>query len=332
MTLYTILSTNIWQIEEETKHCWERKDIPKQLAKEIDPLLIYEVKYSERSNIQYSNGTILADNCSLSNPSRVDAFLHTHDLWKETLRHSGDMIQHYHGAKPEYLCIEAVKQNGLSLQWIEYPYQTEDVCMYAIHSDWNSLQFVHNQTETICRHAMEQSGKAIQYVRKMTPELCSLAIKKGGGIEFLQSMPPEVCRIAVEMNGMFLQYIPAERQTEELCRIAVENNPFALEWVHDQSEAVCTIALKKNGRCLRYVKQQTPAVCMIALEQTGMALQFVKEYMLPKLCAYALDREIPSIQFFKVPTSREIWTTGFVCGAVCAIVACVGLKTCTRKM
>jgi hypothetical protein len=159
-----------------------------------------------------------------------------------------------------------------------------------------------------------------------------LAIQKGGGIEFLTSMPPEVCRIAVEMNGLFLQYIPAERQTEEICRIAVENDPYALEWVHEQSAAVCTISVKKNGRCLRYVKQQTPAICMIALEQTGMALQFVKEYMLPKLCAYAIEMEIPSIQFFKGPTSTEIWTSGFVFGAVCTFVACVGLKTCTRKM
>lgn len=332
MPVYTILSTNIWQSEEETKRCWELKDIPKQLAKEDDPLLIYEVNFSEHSKIQYFNETICADKCILNKPSRIDTFLRTHDLWKETLRNSGDMIQHYRGEMPEHLCIEAVKQNGLALQWIESPYQTENVCMYAVYSDWHSLQYVHNQTDRVCRYAIEQSGRAIQYVHNMTPELCSLAIQMGGGIEFLQSMPSEVSRIAVEMNGLFLKYIPADKQTEELCRIAVENTPYALEWVHEQSDAVCTAALKRNGRCLQYVKCQTPALCMTALEQTGMALQYVKEYMLSKLCAYAIEKNIPSIHFIPVPSNGENWVSGVVFGAVCTFVAFVALKKCTRNM
>ena len=318
MKLFTIISENIWSKPDRIQ-CWEFQAIPKQLALEKNPLRIYEVGFSLDSVVSYINNSIEANKCFLKNPCTIEKFLTNHDLWIEILRQSGDYIQYYRGEKPQNLCIEAVKQNGLSLQYIEGPYQTEEICLYAVNNDWNSLQYVKNQTEQVCRTAIEKDGKAIQHVREPTPELGSLSIRQGGGKEFLKNMPLDVCRIAVNMNGLFMEHIPAEKHVEELCQLAVRNNPYSLEWIHNQSRETCIIALQANGRTLQYVKVQTPELCAVALENTGMALQYVKEYMLPKICSYAVEKNIPSIHFIKPEPTNYIWENGFVYGIVFSV-------------
>ena len=300
--------------------------MPKQLASEHDPVLVYEVRFSTDSEIVYSNHTIQANKCVLMNPCTVETFLTKYCLWIDALRHSGNMIRFYRGTKPEHLCIEAVKQNGLALQHIEEA--TEEVCLYAVHSNWESLQFVKEkgQTTRVCEMAIERCGKAIQYVRNLTPELCSLAIKHGGGVEFLQSMPLEVCRLAVERNGMFLKYIPEGRQTEDVCMTAIANNPYALEWVINPTEEMCLKAVSQNGRALKFVKVQTPAICIAAMANTQFALQYVKEYMLPKLCVYAEDNKI-SILSMKEEGS---WRSGFVYGFALSIGVSVLIQVMRR--
>ena len=325
MVMYTIVTVNIWQDKEKIL-CWELQNIPKQLALSIDPLSIYEVTFSQDSTITYLNHVVQADKCFLTKPHTIDEFLTKHELWVKTLRESGDIIQYYRGEKPENLCKEAVKQNGLSLAYIEGPYQTEEICLYAVHNNWQSLTFVKDQTERICLTAIDLDGKAIQYVREPTPLLCSLAIQKGGGLEFLRTMSLDVCRMAVQRNGLFMKYIPVEKQTEEISELAIENNPYSLEWIENPSEKLCIEAVKKNGRVLQHVPNQTPKICMAALQNTGLALQYVKEYMLPKICSYALDNNIESIDFIPRKSEEDIWRTGFIYGIACSMGVTILLK------
>jgi hypothetical protein len=318
--MFTIVSkSGFLQNDADEIACWEIVHIPKQLAKQSEPILLYEVFFSCDSTIRYETNTIFATYYYLEFPLTVPQFLTKHKLWEDTLRHSGMLIQHYVGEKPENLCLEAVRQNGLALEHIEAPYQTEEVCLHAVHTNWESLQFVAKQSERICCKALEISGKAIQYVREPTPQLALQAIRNGGGVDFLRSMPLEICYIAVERNGTFLQYIPKEKQTEEICRVAVQTSPSAIQWVLEQTEDLCRQAVRSDGLLLRYVHEQTLPICMDALENNGSALQFVKEYMLPTICSYIEEHNIPSISFGA--HNHSIWRNGFVFGAT--FTACI---------
>jgi len=315
--MYAIVPNDIWS-KPAIVTCFEKTQIPKQLAKYNDAFVIYEVGFSPNSYIVYEKDTLHADNCVLENPCTIHSFLTKHDLWLETLLCSGMSIQYYQGEKPEDLCIEAVKQNGLALQHIEAPYQTEEVCLYAVNNNWRSLQYVKRQSDEVCKTAIGKSGKAIQYVLEPTAELCCDAIENDGGFESIRSFPPDVCLMAVKKNPGFLQYIPAEKQTHEVCAAAIETNPHVLQWVHDQTVDLCLLAVRKNGLTLQHVKMQTAEICMAALENTAFALSYVKEYMLGKICPYAIDNNIDAIHFKKGVPAQNEWLNGFIYGITAA--------------
>jgi hypothetical protein len=284
-----------------------------------DAFVIYEVRFSPQSYIIYEKDTLHADHCILDNPSTIHSFLTRNDLWVEAMQHSGLSIQYYKGEKPEHLCIEAVKQNGLALQHIEAPYQTEEVCLYAVNNNWESLQYVKQQSVEICKTAIGKSGNAIQYVVEPTPELCCSALENGGGIACIQAFPPDVCLMAVQKNAAFLQYIPNEKQSHEVCLAAIENNPHVLQWVHNQTNELCLFAVRKDGRTLQHVRIQTAELCMAALENTACALSYVKEYMLGKLYPYAIDHNIDAIHFTKQEPVHDVWWNGFVYGVTVSV-------------
>ena len=61
-------------------------------------------------------------------------------------------------------CMEAVKQNGYSLQYVKE--QSEALCMEAVKQDGDSLQYVKEQSEALCMEAVKQNGYSLQYVKE----------------------------------------------------------------------------------------------------------------------------------------------------------------------
>jgi hypothetical protein len=57
---------------------------------------------------------------------------------------------------------------------------------------------------------------------------------------------------------------------------------------------------------------------MTALENTPFALSYVKEYMLSKLCPYAIEHKIDAIHFKKGVPAQNEWLHGFVYGITAA--------------
>jgi hypothetical protein len=72
--------------------------------------------------------------------------------------------------------LEAVKQNGFVLQYIEE--QTDEICLEAVKQNGMALQFVFKQTPEICLEAVKQNGFALQYIEEQTDEIWSEAIKQ----------------------------------------------------------------------------------------------------------------------------------------------------------
>ena len=328
--MYAILPNDIW-FKPAIVTCFELANIPRELAKITDACVVYEVAFSHESYIVYEKDSLHADKCYLDNPLSIHAFLNKHNLWQDALRYSGLSIQYFKGEKPVELCMEAVKQTGMALQYIESPYQTEEMCLYAVNNDWQSLQYVKNQTHEICKTAIERSGKAIQHVKEPTPELCCAALENDGGFVCIQSFPPDVCLMAVQKNSGFFQYIPAEKQSREVCEVAIYKDPHMLQYMHNQTHDLCLRAVKKDGLALQHVKVQTPELCMAALENTANALSHVKEYMLGKVCAYAKEHNIAAIYFQKEDHINDAWWNGTIYGATFTLGMMLVIQKCLSR-
>ena len=77
----------------------------------------------------------------------------------------------------EWLCLEAVKQNGCALEYVKE--QTEEIC--------SALKFVKEQTKEICLEAVKQNGLALEFVKEQTKEICLEAVKQDGlALEFVK--------------------------------------------------------------------------------------------------------------------------------------------------
>lgn len=81
---------------------------------------------------------------------------------------------------------------------------------------------------------------------------------------------------AVNRNGLYLQYIGEEVQTEEICLAAVRQNGLALKYVKDQTNKICLEAVEKTGGALQYVENQTNAICSVAVNKNIWNLKHVK--------------------------------------------------------
>ena len=69
--------------------------------------------------------------------------------------------------------LEAVKQNGLALQFVKN--QTEAICLAAVKEYGYALNYIKKQTEEICYEAVKKDGNALKYVEAFYPSLLKLA-------------------------------------------------------------------------------------------------------------------------------------------------------------
>lgn len=88
---------------------------------------------------------------------------------------------------------------------------------------------------------------------------------------------------AVKLDGLSLEYVNEDEQTEEICILAVKQNGLALDYVINQTEDICIAAVRQNGLALEYVKDQTENICIAAVRQNNFAVMDVKE-MTDEIC------------------------------------------------
>ena len=90
------------------------------------------------------------------------------DSKKTTIPSDWDLSE-YETWYDEKHCLEAVKQNGYTLQYVKE--QTEEICLEAVKQNGYVLQYVKEQTEEICLEAIKQNSGALQYVDKRVFEV-----------------------------------------------------------------------------------------------------------------------------------------------------------------
>ena len=86
------------------------------------------------------------------------------------------------------LCKEAINQKYYTCNAMkEIQDQTEELCIEAVKNDGMALQFVKNQNDILCKLAIQQNGMALQFVKNKTKEICFLAVQQNGmALQFIK--------------------------------------------------------------------------------------------------------------------------------------------------
>lgn len=184
------------------------------------------------------------------------------------------------------LCMNAVKENGLELQFVDkkaLPEHTHiDIDKTAVKQNGWALQWVTEQTPELCRIAVCSHTGALKWIKDTSteglyPEICIVAVLVDGYcLDKVLYQTFVICLAAVKSNGCALQYVKVENFTKEeyqqLCHAALRNDPYALEYVdHKLLDAavylgMCVEAVRRKPRAVAYAKVQTYEMCTMAIE------------------------------------------------------------------
>jgi len=77
------------------------------------------------------------------------------------------------------MCIEAIKQNALSLKNVKIN-QTLEICLIAIEQNYLVSTYITQQTPEILIKIIEQNYRYLKHIFKQTPIMCMEAIKQNG--------------------------------------------------------------------------------------------------------------------------------------------------------
>ena len=163
----------------------------------------------------------------------------------------------------ETICMAAVQQFGLCLEYVPEPMKTEEICLAAVRQLGTSLKYVPEPMKTadICRVAVLKNKTAFSYV----PE---------------HRITEELCKIFMDVHKGSISCIPESKRTEEMYITAVSEplydlygRPYELHHVPDskKTEAICLAAVKSRYCGLRTVPNRfkTEAVCLAAVEMNA---------------------------------------------------------------
>ena len=95
----------------------------------------------------------------------------------------------------EDLQLEAIKQNGYAIRYIENP--SEKVQLAAVKQDGYSIEFIKNPSEKVQLAAVKQDGWAIQYIKNPSEKVQLAAVKQyGSAIKFIENPSEKVQKLA----------------------------------------------------------------------------------------------------------------------------------------
>lgn len=134
---------------------------------------------------------------------------------KEQMHNGITDVVHVHGNKVGLInnqtlqiCTEAVKQNGLALQYVTHEFRTPQVCQIAVEQNEMALKYAPYQDNETCIKAVKKNGIVLQWVKEQSLNMCLEAIKQDGRyIRFVKNKTPEICIEAVKQNGLAAEFI-----------------------------------------------------------------------------------------------------------------------------
>ena len=151
----------------------------------------------------------------------------------------------------------------------------------------------------------DESFRTIQIIKQL---------KEHGGrwLRCVCNPTDEMILAAVELNGLALEYVPAQKQTKELVLAALKSNGLALQYVvHPTEEFVLAAeegiraAVTQNGLILQHVQVPVPSqdIQLAAVTQNGNAVGYI-ETPSPDVQLAAVTQNGNAVQYIKSPTEE----------------------------
>jgi hypothetical protein len=210
------------------------------------------------------------------------------------------------------------------------PKATRGLWRRAIRKEPHLVSALPFDDQVVIREAVQRAPTLVGYIRhQLSSDIYQLAVETDGLV--LRSVPTRhttLCLAAVQSNGLALQYITGDVQTDAICRAALQSNGLALQYVARQTRELCLVAVRQNGEALAYVSHPTDELCREAVRQTGRALSLCKSRpqslirlaiptygfallflnkQTPQLCAAAVANNGEALQFVRTQTDDLCW-------------------------
>jgi len=269
----------------------------------------------------------------------------TRAIWLAAIKHDPSQLQFVPPEiKDDEFMIEAIKVNGLALQYAPLPRVFNRVIVSDLKPDKidkNTLYMQITNDFTDERGYLISGGVIAHWLKG--DEIISKKIRKNNANvklilhklslitnqsdmvadkELIESITQKfeidkevdvyyknLYLNAVKQNGLALQYVPSESQTELLCLAAVEQNGSAFAFVPNalKTPAVCLAAVTKNGLELENIPLTIISIELIlaAIKQNGQAFNFIPSHLKTREVFLAAIRENSLILQF-VPEEEKI--------------------------
>ena len=131
--------------------------------------------------------------------------------------------------------LAAMKQNGLSIRYIENP--SEEVQLAAMKQNGYSIMYIENPSEEVQLAAVKQNGESLQDIENPSEEVQLAAVKKYPySIKYIKTPSEKVQLAAVKQNGDAIMYI--KNPTEKIQLAAVNDSLWAIEYIKTPTKAV----------------------------------------------------------------------------------------------
>ena len=191
------------------------------------------------------------------------------------------------------LVIEAVKQNGLALEYASNALKNDkEIVTIAVKQNGLALEYASNALKNdkeIVTIAVKQNGWMLDYASdalKEDQEIVSLAVKQTGtalyGASKILKDNQKIVNMAVKEDGAALEYASHALQNDKMIVLAaVKNNKWALTCASRElknSKEIVLAAVKKDGGALKYagdVTKKDEEIVLAAVKQDGLLLQYV---------------------------------------------------------
>lgn len=183
-------------------------------------------------------------------------------------------------------CIEAVKQNGLALKYIDPLHQTDELCIMAIKNNYQALKYVSiPQTYKMCILSLYKSNGKSSIIKMIKNQeiniFCEVLKKYPMEIKYVASSKSyaQLCMVALKRNGLALMHVDKLARTSTMYYVAINNNGLAIKYISpsEQNETLGLIALRQNVKSIKYIRNRTSEMWTFALRKNGLMIKYFDE-------------------------------------------------------
>lgn len=140
----------------------------------------------------------------------------TNELALIAVSKNGCLIRHVIQQTKE-LCLAAVNQTGIALQYVAPLLKTFDICYAAVMQNEEALLYCGKHKTPLTHLAVGRNPKAIQYTTNPSEELClSVVEREPSLLQYITDPSPKVIDTALSVDSNAIKYYKPLRRSERL--------------------------------------------------------------------------------------------------------------------